>query len=126
MIYQSIKSGYIKKLDTTFWFSLENHVARRMYRFLDKRLYRSPAFSMNLRRLAFEHVGLSRQYNAGQIKRKLRPALDELTGRRFLKEYRFERVADGEALFVLRTQGAEQQPELPLHRSTGVPSHQPH
>lgn len=125
VIYQSIQRGYIKKLDTAFWFSLKNAVAKRMYRYLDKRFYRVNAFSMNLKRYAFEHVGLNRQYNAAQIKRILKPAFEELVDRRFLKEYRFEKGPDGEfSVYVLRTPGSEMQSEQPLQESTSVPSHQ--
>lgn len=124
VIWQSIQKGYIKRLDTAFWFSLKNHVARRLYRFLDKRLYKSPAFSMNLKRLSFEHLGLSRNYDSGQIKRILKPALQELVDRRFLREFRYEKGPEGEILFVVRTPGTENQEELPFQQATVVPSHQ--
>src|SRR4051794_12136760 len=50
-----------------------------MYRFLDKRFWIKPSWQFGLREFAFEHIGLSRNYDMGRVKNKLQPAIDELS-----------------------------------------------
>ncbi|MBV8233804.1 MAG: hypothetical protein JO329_27820, partial [Planctomycetaceae bacterium] len=54
-------------------------------RHLDKRFYLRPEWTYDLRELAFEHVGMSRNYTAALLKAKLQPALAELEGIDFLE-----------------------------------------
>jgi hypothetical protein len=56
-----------------------------MYRFLDKRFYRRSRLDFDLRTLACEHVGLSRSYAPTELKRRLKPALEELEQLGFLE-----------------------------------------
>ena len=68
----------------------QHQVSKRLYRFLSKRFYRGDQ-RLNLRDLAFEHVGLSRSYaDSGKIKEKLQPALEELESVGFLEPMRRE------------------------------------
>ncbi|MBV8077592.1 MAG: hypothetical protein JO284_14385, partial [Planctomycetaceae bacterium] len=60
-------------------------VSKQLYRFLDKRFYIRGDWTFDLRELAFEHVGLSRNYAIGEIKRKLNHALKELEEVGFLE-----------------------------------------
>lgn len=98
--FQSIKANNIKKLDLQVYFSLESSITKQLYRFLDKRFYRKPAWRFDLRTLACEHVGLSRNYETWQLKQKLKPAIDELVEIGFLKklppERQFSRTGKGE------------------------------
>jgi hypothetical protein len=56
-----------------------------MYRFLDKRFYRRSRLDFDLRTLACEHIGLSRTYAPTELKRRLKPALEELEQLGFLE-----------------------------------------
>jgi hypothetical protein len=105
-LWHSIESGAIKSLDFSLYLSLTSAIARRLFRYLDKVAYDGkPVFSIGLRKLAFEHLGLSRNYYPSDIKRLLKPAHEELIEMGFLgavdsrpgKEdevmvYRFRRV----------------------------------
>ena len=85
---ESFKAGNLKNLDTELYFSLKLATSKQLYRFLDKRFWKNrPVWTFDLNELAFDRVGLSRNYspNAGKIKEKLDPALKELESREFLK-----------------------------------------
>ena len=56
-----------------------------MYRFLDKRFYRRSRLDFDLRTLACEHIGLSRSYAPTELKRRLKPALEEMEELGFLE-----------------------------------------
>jgi hypothetical protein len=99
VVFRSFRAGYLKRIDMDLFRRLESPVAKRLYRLLDKRFYHKPRWEFDLRELACEHVGLSRRYDAGQMKRKLRPAIAELEETGFLlsmsMEERFFRVSPG-------------------------------
>lgn len=82
---ESCQAGNLKHLDLTLYFSLEHPSSKRLYRFLDKRFYRQPEWVFDLTEIAFERVGLSRNYaDAGKLKEKLQPAIEELEAKRFI------------------------------------------
>ncbi len=105
-VFQSFKAGYIKSLDFDFYKSLRSAIAKRMFRFLDKRFYHKVRWDFELRAFACEHVGLSKNYSNSELKRKLLPAVRELEEQGFLAPLpdaeRFTQVRVGEwrALFV--------------------------
>ena len=82
---KSCQAGYLKRLDLETYFGLKSAVSKQLYRFLDKRFYLQPDRTFDLRELAFEHVGMSRNYAPRKIKEKLQPALDELEAIDFLE-----------------------------------------
>ena len=84
VVFASFQAGYLKKLDMDFFRTLKSRVGRRLYRFLDKRFYRSRSLEFDLKHLAFQHIGLSKNYSCSQVKRLLRPAIDELVDRGYL------------------------------------------
>lgn len=84
-VYRSFTSGNIKSLDYDFVLELESSISRRLYRFLDKRFYKARNLSFELKNLAYEHIGLSRNSPVADLKRKLLTAIDELVGKKFLK-----------------------------------------
>jgi hypothetical protein len=98
--FKSCNDDNIKKIDLTAYFSLRSAVSKRLYRLLDKRFYVRGDWTFDLRELAFEHVGLSRNYTAAKIKEKLQPALEELESIGFLQEMpkaeRYENTSRGE------------------------------
>ena len=100
VVYRSFRSGYLKQIDMDLYRRLQSPIAKRLYRLLDKRFYHKRRWEFSLRELACEHVGLSRSYDTGQLKRKLRPAVDELESAGYLQPMaeaeRFVRVGPGQ------------------------------
>jgi hypothetical protein len=82
---KSCQAGYLKRLELDTYFGLKSAVTKQLYRFLDKRFYQRGDLTFDLEELAFEHVGLSRNYAIGGIKRKLNHALEELEEVGFLE-----------------------------------------
>ena len=101
MIFQSFQSGNLKQLDLEFYLRLRLPTTKRMFRFLDKRFYRRTRLDFDLRTLACEHIGMSRSYAPTELKRRLKPALEELEQLGFLEpldaEERYSWVARGAA-----------------------------
>ena len=85
VIFQSFQSGNLKQLDLEFYLKLRLPTTKRMFRFLDKRFYRRSRLDFDLRTLACEHIGMSRSYAPTELKRRLRPALEELEQLGFLE-----------------------------------------
>ena len=85
VIFQSFQTGNLKQLDLEFYLKLRLPTTKRMYRFLDKRFYRRCRLDFDLRTLACEHIGLSRSYAPTELKRRLKPALEELEQLGFLE-----------------------------------------
>lgn len=100
VIFRSFKAGNLKGIDFELWKSLESSIAKRLYRFLDKRFYHRKRWAFDLKELCWERLGLARTHDAANLKRKLRPALAELERADFIKpaakEKRFQRVCSGE------------------------------
>jgi plasmid replication initiation protein len=87
-LFESFKSGYIKFLDTELYFKLQSATARRLFRYLDKKFGRDHHFSIDLFKLAHEHLGISRNFKyVSQIVQQMRPALDDLQRNRYLKSW---------------------------------------
>jgi hypothetical protein len=87
-LYESFKSGYIKFLDTELYFQLSSATARRLFRYLDKKFGREHRFSIDVYKLAHEHLGISRNFKyVSQLIQQMRPALDDLTECRYLRTW---------------------------------------
>lgn len=99
VLWASVKKGYVKSLDLRFYAELSSPCAKRVYRFLDKKLYYGRHFKMGLFRFAKKMglmAGLTRYYPS-HIKKDLTPALEELKAKGFLKSFKYERsVVSGE------------------------------
>lgn len=99
VIFQSFQSGNLKQLDLEFYLKLRLPTTKRMFRFLDKRFYRRERLDFDLKTLACEHIGMSRSYAPTELKRRLRPALEELEQLGFLEplgaEERYSWVSKG-------------------------------
>ena len=85
VIFRSFQSGNLKQLDLEFYLQLKLPTTKRLFRFLDKRFYRRARLDFDLRTLASEHIGMSRAYAPSELKRRLRPALEELERLGFLE-----------------------------------------
>jgi hypothetical protein len=84
--FDSCRADNLKRLDLDTYFSLKSAISKQLYRFLDKRFYLRRDWTFDLEAMAFEHVGLSRTYgDAGRLKAKLKPALEELEAIGFLE-----------------------------------------
>ena len=87
-MWESFKAGYIKNLDLTFFFALKNPTARRLYRFLDKRMAYQDEYQIDIFALS-GNLGMARYDFPSQLKKKLKPALEELVEGGFLGTYEF-------------------------------------
>lgn len=107
--YESLRKGNLKRLDLEVFFSLQTPTAQRMYRFLDKRFYRTGELAFDLVEFACGHIGLTDPGNVALLKRRLQPALNELERIGFLKaeKERFVKVRQGEWRIVLRSGKAQ-------------------
>ncbi len=120
---ESCQADNLRQLDLDTYFSLRSAVSKRLYRFLGKRFYLQREYSFDLHEIAFDRVGLSRSYapNAGKIKEKLQPAIDELERIGFLeplsRDDRYSRIDRGQWTIRLTRQfpalaGAPPPPQL--------------
>src|SRR3954463_1679114 len=123
VIFQSFQSGNLKQLDLEFYLKLRLPTTKRMYRFLDKRFYRRSRLDFDLRSLACEHIGLSRSYAPTELKRRLKPALEELEALGFLEplsaEERYSYIARGQWR-VLLIRARPTPPEPPPAEATSA------
>jgi hypothetical protein len=110
-LYESIKAGYIKSLDTALYFKLESSIAKRLYRYLDKKAYNKKKFEIGLFTLAEVHLGLRLCKYVSQIKQQLDPAHEELVNVGFLKSADYQKTSDGSSEKVVY-QLCQQQEEL--------------
>ena len=78
IFFKSCRDGNLKRLDLDTYFSLKSAVSKQLYRFLDKRFYLRRECTFDLRELAHERVGMSRNYASWKIKQELNHALEEL------------------------------------------------
>jgi plasmid replication initiation protein len=100
VVFRSFQSGYLKQIDMKLFRHLKSPIAKRLYRLLDKRFYHKSQWAFDLRELACEHVGLGRNYDTAQLKRKLLPAIGELEAIGYIKTLatadRFVRIREGQ------------------------------
>lgn len=89
-IWKSIQTGYIKQLDIEFYYQIENPLARRLYRFLDKMTYYRPSrpYVIDIFALA-NKLGMVNYEFPAHLKRPLAKAADELIENGYLARYEF-------------------------------------
>ncbi len=99
VIFRSFQAGNLKSIDFEFFKSLDSAIAKRLYRFLDKRFWRREHCEFHLRELSCQHLGLSQSYDTANLKRKLLSGIRELEARGFLKaapdSHRFRKLRAG-------------------------------
>ncbi len=78
VLFRSFQSGYLKQLDWNMYCRLTSPVAKRLYRFLDKRFYHSSRVEIDLLELGLRKVRLAANYNTAQMKRTLLKGIEEL------------------------------------------------
>lgn len=125
VIFQSFQSGNLKQLDLEFYLRLRLPTTKRMFRFLDKRFYRRSRLDFDLRTMACEHIGMSRSYAPTELKRRLKPALEELEQLGFLEplslEERYSYVKRGcWRIILIRGKEGREADESPVGETEGA------
>jgi len=99
VLFRSFQAGNLKSIDFDYFKGLRSAVAKRLYRFLDKRFYHQGRQEFDLKEFAWEHIGLARGYDTASLKRKLRLGVVELEGKGFLRPMpdgeRFRKLCPG-------------------------------
>ncbi len=99
VLFRSFQGGNLKAIDFEFFKGLQSAIAKRLYRFLDKRFFHRRHWEFDLKELSWNHVGLSRGYDAASLKRKLRVGIVELERAGYLEPMpdpeRFRKVCSG-------------------------------
>src|SRR4051812_35465963 len=128
VVFDSFQTGFLRNIDFQLCMRLEHPTALRMYRFLGKRFYVRPDWTLDLKEFAYKHIGLGRNYEGGtQLARKLQPAIDELEGVGFLEplpdDQRF--LKNGREWSVRFVQKAPSLPTLPAGEIGSLPEPSP-
>lgn len=89
-LWKSIQAGYLKMLDIDFYYSIENPLARRLYRFLDKMMAYEPRkpYQIDIFDLA-NKLGMAAYEHAAHLRRPLKIAAQELVDRGYLSNFEF-------------------------------------
>jgi hypothetical protein len=115
VLFKSFDAGNLKSLDFDFYKNLDSAIAKRLYRFLDKRFFHRHRWEFNLREVSWEHIGLSRNYDIANLKRKLLPAIKELEVKGFLRPMsdseRFRKIKSGEWKVIFERANAKRIPK---------------
>jgi len=82
-VWQSLQSGYLKQLDLETFYRLRTPIARRLYRFLDKKLHRNRRLEIDIFQLS-QQLGMAYYRYPAKVKEKLQPGIDELIDIGFL------------------------------------------
>jgi Replication initiator protein A len=127
---ESCQADNLRQLDLDTYFSLKSAVSKRLYRFLGKRFYRQDDWTFDLDEIAFDRIGLSRNYgDAYKIKEKLQPAIEELEAIGFLRplprDDRYARVDRGQWTIRLIRHSPTLVAPLPSAPPAGAPEPPP-
>jgi len=92
-LWKSIQAGYLKMLDIDFYYSIENPLARRLYRFLDKMMgYETGRpYQIDIFDLA-NKLGMAQYEHAAHLRRPLKTAAQELVDQGYLSDFEFVKV----------------------------------
>lgn len=83
-LFESFQAGFIKTLDFDFYLSLRLPISRKLFRLLDKKLFKSPTFQIDLDRLA-QRLAITDSAYPSKIRQHLEEPHRELLDRGFLK-----------------------------------------
>jgi hypothetical protein len=83
-IFESFAAGFIKTLDFDLYLSLRLPISRKLFRLLDKKLYKAPTYEIELMRLA-SRVALTDRAYPSDVKKHLASAHKELQQAGFIK-----------------------------------------
>src|ERR671921_436607 len=99
----SYKANYLKGLDADFYWSLNSSVAKRLYRFVDKKRGHQRRWEVNLFALR-DRIPLSPYKYPSKIKEKLGPAHDELRHKGFLERVTYRKAVENTHLVCYEIQ----------------------
>ncbi len=99
----SYKANYLKGLDADFYWSLNSSVAKRLYRFVDKKRGQQLRWEADLFALR-DRIPLSPHKYPSKIKEKLAPGHDELRHKGFLERVTYRKTPDGAHLVCYEIQ----------------------
>lgn len=85
VVFRSFQAGYLKEINLDIYRSLESAVAKRLYRFLDKRLYHKGRWEFDLHQLCCHKLGMSTRSHTGELKRSLMTGITELVHRGLIR-----------------------------------------
>jgi hypothetical protein len=94
---ESYKADYLKGLDVDFYWSLNSPVAKRLYRFIDKKRNYQRRWEVELFSLR-DRIPLSAYKYPSKIKEKLAPAHEELEQKGFLEQVTYRKNPAGSNL----------------------------
>lgn len=121
--FESCRNGYLKKLDFDIYRRLKRPAAHGAYRFLDKRFWYRSVWQFPLRTFACEKIGLSRDYDTGQLKERLQPALKELVAVGVIESATYSKQRRGEWIIEVQQKRAmptEKPDNLPISDTCAV------
>jgi hypothetical protein len=129
VLFESVQSGYLKKLDYGLLQQLKSPAAKRLYRYLDKLFYgpRQHRQVFDLRTLCCEHLAMARSRETYHLRKDLLRAAEELEDINFLhpcpEEYRFRKLSRGqyEVTFEKQQTPINRQAEIIVGPTTGHP-----
>lgn len=105
-LFNSFRTGFIKKLDLDFYLVLNSAISKRLYRYLDKHFWYKAKVKMGLFTLAHEKIGVSRNYKyASSIRQQLDPALQELIKVGFLAKVEYVGRGKGTEIVLYAARG---------------------
>jgi hypothetical protein len=105
-LFDSFQAGNLKGLDFGLYRTLRDSIAKRMFRFLDKRFYNRDLLTFDLSTFAYEKIGMKRSYMLANVKQKFKAAIAELEAVGFLKvlpdeqRYKKRRAGEWDIIFV--------------------------
>ena len=100
----SYNANYLKGLDSEFYWSLNSSVAKRLYRFVDKKRNQQRRWEVDLFSLR-DRIPLSSYKYPSKIREKLEPAHEELTHKGFFERVTYRKTADGDNLVCYEIAG---------------------
>lgn len=116
-VYQSLRARNVRSIDLDQYFRLTRAASRQAYRFLGKRFWFKKRLQFDLRTFCCEHLGFSRKYDIGGLKRAVLPVLDELASIGFIEPLRakdrFHKVRAGNWEIVILAKGEGSGEKLP-------------
>lgn len=118
-VFRNFSAGNLRSIDFQLFTSLKSSIAKRMFRFLDKRFYHRKRLKFDLFAFCYDKLGLSRSYtDVAQLKRRLNPAIKELEEQRFLQPVspaeRYKKVMRGKWDIIFEAYRSDIQEELAI------------
>jgi hypothetical protein len=118
---ESYKANYLKGLDADFYWSLSSSVAKRLYRFVDKKRNNQRRWEVDLFSLR-DRIPLSPYKYPSKIREKLAPAHEELKQKGFLERVTHRKTVEGSHLvcYEIHEGFSSRRPTLQLEPSPEV------